>query len=157
MYVGYMGDVPFYASEVLLRTPMETARSAASRWTDHELLLRKPVSQFVGPVLETFSFSLVLSSVNGLNPLKELGKLRAMRDNGTVFPLIIGGRPLVQNYWRLESLSEGENYYSADGRLLQTKVSVQLKEYSDDNYEENSAMESRGRILNAISTITGGV
>lgn len=156
MYIGYMGDVPFYASRAMLRTPTETTRSAGSRWSDHDLLLRKPVSQFVGPELETFSFSLILSSSYGLDPAKELRKLREMRDNGTVFPLIIGGRPLVQNYWRLESLSEGENYYTADGRLRQTKVSVRLKEYPDDNYEENTALERRGRVWNAVSLLIGG-
>ena len=80
-----------------------------------------------------------------------------MRDTGAVFPLIIGGRPVSQNYWRLDSLNENEQFYDPTGNLIQAKASVQLTEYDDSNYtEENSVINKYGTIFNAASTLLGG-
>lgn len=157
MFIGYMGDVVFTASESMLRTPSNFQRSGGSRWEQHDLILAKPVAQFAGPALERVSFRIILSSAHGVNPSSELRKLRRMRDSGAVFPVIIGGRPLTQNYWRLDSLSEGTNYYDAYGHLIQSTADVSLVEYDDSNYmEELSRLDQYGAVYNIASTLMGG-
>lgn len=56
MYIGYMGDIVFVVSPDYMITPMDYERESAGRWTEHDLLMRKPVSQFGGPGLEKLSF-----------------------------------------------------------------------------------------------------
>ena len=104
MYIGYMGDIVFSVSVWRMITPTNYERESTARWAEHDLLLRKPVSQFGGPGLEKLSFSIILDADHGVSPALQLKKLRKMRDTGAVFPLVIGGRPVTQNYWRLDSV-----------------------------------------------------
>ena len=143
MYIGYMGDIVFICSADYMLTPSNYARESSGRWSEHELLMRKPVSQFGGPGLEKLSFDILLDAGHGIDPDKQLQKLRKMRDTGAVFPLVIGGKPVSQSSWRLDSLKEGEHYFTAMGELQQCKVSVQLTEYMDANDIEEGAL-SRG-------------
>jgi phage protein U len=134
-----MGEIVFIASADYLLTPTDYSRSGSARWSEHELLMRKPVSQFGGPGLEKISFSIILSADLGISPDDQLKKLRLMRDTGAVFPLVIGGKPVSDCYWRLDSLKTDTCYWFSDGSLQQCKVAVELTEYNDKNaVEENS-------------------
>lgn len=158
MYIGYMGNIVFFASDSFLLTPSDVSRTGSARWADHDIVLKKPVSQFVGQGLEELSFKIQLISTHGISPSDQLKALRQMRDTGQVFPLIIGGKPVTQNYWRIEGLSEGDCYYNAYGTLTQCTVSVNLKEYDDSNYtEEKSIVEKYGRVYNVAASILGGL
>ena len=139
MYIGYMGDIVFVVSPDYMITPMDYERESAGRWTEHDLLMRKPVSQFGGPGLEKLSFSIIL-------------------DTGAVFPLIIGGKPVTQSYWRLDSIKETGHYWTADERLLQCTPSITLTEYDDSNHvEENSIVNKYGKAFNTASSVLGGL
>lgn len=158
MYIGYMGDVTFVVSSHYMITPSEFQRSGESRWSEHDLILRKPVSQFKGPGLEKVTFKIQLRADHSITPSSQLKKLRQMRDTGAVFPLIIGGKPVTQNYWRLESLSEEQNYYGPTGKLLQATANVTLVEYDDSNYtEENTMVNKYGTMFNTVSSLLGGL
>lgn len=140
MYIGYMGDVVFISSADYLLTPANYDREASGRWSEHDLLMRKPVSQFGGPGLEKISFDILLDAGHGISPEEQLKKLRKMRDVGAVFPLVIGGKPVSQSSWRLDSLKESDHYFTSDGRIMQCKVAVQLTEYMDVNDIEEGAL-----------------
>lgn len=156
MYIGYMGDVIFVVSSHYLLTPTNYQRSGEGRWAEHDLIHKKPVSQFTGPGLEKISFEIILDATYGVDPQTQLKTLRLMRDMGEVFPLIIGGKPVSQNYWRLDSLSEGDSYWSATGELIQIRAQVSLTEYDDSNVtEENSVINKYGTIFNGVSSILG--
>lgn len=129
--VGYMGDIVFVASEAELRTPANISRSGGARWEEHKLHLMKPASEFAGPDLEQLSFKMHFSKANGVDPLEEIDTLRSMRDNGEVFPLVLAGSPITENYWRIESISDADNFYDGKGNLIRSAVTVSLKEYDN--------------------------
>lgn len=154
MYIGYMGDIVFLASSHYFLTPSNTERSTAGRWQDHELIYKKPVSEFLGADLQEMSFDLFLSKQYGIDPKKQYEELKTMCETGAVFPLILGGRPVSQNYWTLRSLSLSDVYYTPTGKMHTAKVSVKLKEYDDSNYtEEKTKVDLYGLIGNAITGI----
>ncbi len=154
MYIGYMGPVVFVSSSQFLLTPTGLTQEGEARWHDHEILHYKPVSEFLGPGLESVSFEIILSSQHGVSPDSQIKLLREMRDTGVVFPLIIGGKPVSQNYWRLTGLSEDDNYYGPTGNRIWCKLKVQLKEYSTDNYtEEQAKADLYGSIGNVLATV----
>ncbi len=140
MYIGYMGDIVFISSADYFLTPSNYNRESSGRWAEHELLMRKPVSQFGGPGLEKLSFDILLDAGHGISPDEQLKKLRKMRDTGAVFPLVIGGKPVSQSSWRLDSLKESDHFFTANGQLQQCKVAVQLTEYMDVNDIEEGAI-----------------
>ncbi len=157
MFIGYMGDIVFVVSENYMITPTNYGRESSARWAEHNLLLRKPVSQFGGPGLEKLSFDIILDSDHGIGPEQQLKKLRKMRDTGAVFPLVIGGRPVTQNYWRLDSLKEGNCYWTPTGQLQQCIVSLQLTEYEEGSRTEaNAIVTNYGENNGAESPALGG-
>lgn len=107
-------------------------REGAGRWATHEIIGqdRKPLLEFIGPDLESLSFSIFMSTFLGVNPATELQKLRALRDGGIVCDFMIGGAALSTNQWVIKSLSEAHRTIDGSGNLLVAAVNVSMQEYS---------------------------
>lgn len=129
MLVGFLGQIPFLASESVLRTFDEYGRTASGRWHKHELIGQKPVLEYLGPDTEKITFKMLLRADKGVSPEKELERLRKLRDTGAVLPLILGGKPIGENFWFIESLDEGVKYWTRFGHVFTAEVSVTLQEY----------------------------
>lgn len=129
--VGYMGNVVFVSSDTKLLTPANITRSYKARWEDHNLHLRKPSSEFAGADLESLSFKISLSSMHGINPIDEIETIRKMMENGEVFPLVLAGKPISENYWRIEDFSVDNTYFDGSGNMIFANLSVNLKEYDN--------------------------
>lgn len=127
--IGSYGDIVFEVSEKKTLTFTNLERKGSSRWSDHEVLNYKPISEFVGAALEEISFTILLKAELGVNPLKELERLRNMRDTGKVSPLIIGEKPVSKNQWSIQQLSESYKTIDDQGNVLSVEVSLGLKEY----------------------------
>lgn len=127
MQVGSMGDIPFVVTYGKIRT-----FSDYGRWAKHDLIGRKPVMEFLGPDVEKVSMKIQLRTDHGINPESELGRLRKMRDTGAVFPFILGGAPVSDNYWLLEDIGENVSYWRAGGKILSVSVDITLTEYSTE-------------------------
>lgn len=132
MQVGSMGDIPFVVSYGKIRTFSDYGRSGSGRWVKHDLIGRKPVMEFLGPNVEKVSMKIQLRTDHGINPESELGRLRKMRDTGAVFPFILGGAPVSDNYWLLEDIGENVSYWRAGGKILSVSVDITLTEYSTE-------------------------
>lgn len=132
MQVGSMGDIPFVVSYGKIRTFSDYGRSGSARWAKHDLIGRKPVMEFLGPDVEKVSLKIQLRTDHGINPESELERLRKMRDTGAVFPFILGGAPVSDNYWLLEDIGENVSYWRAGGKILSVTVDITLTEYSTE-------------------------
>ena len=132
MQVGSMGDIPFVVTYGKIRTFSDYGRSGSGRWAKHDLIGRKPVMEFLGPDVEKVSMKTQLRTDHGINPESELGRLRKMRDTGAVFPFILGGAPVSDNYWLLEDIGENVSYWRAGGKILSVSVDITLTEYSTE-------------------------
>ncbi|MDT8901824.1 phage tail protein [Anaeroselena agilis] len=106
-------------------------RDGAGRWATHEIIGqdRKPVLEFIGPDLETISFSILLSKTLGVEPIDELKKLRQLRDNGVVCTFTLGGNLVTTNQWVVTKVSESHASYTNKGALLAARVYISLTEY----------------------------
>lgn len=132
MQVGSMGVIPFVVTYGKIRTFSDYGRSGSGRWAKHDLIGRKPVMEFLGPDVEKVSMKIQLRTDHGINPESELGRLRKMRDTGAVFPFILGGAPVSDNYWLLEDIGENVSYWRAGGKILSVSVDITLTEYSTE-------------------------
>ena len=132
MQVGSMGDIPFVVSYGKIRTFSDYGRSGSGRWAKHDLIGRKPVMEFLGPDVEKVSMKIQLRTDHGINPESELERLRKMRDTGAVFPFILGGAPVSDNYWLLEDIGENVSYWRAGGKILSVSVDITLTEDSTE-------------------------
>lgn len=120
------------SSGIVYKTPKNYKRSAQARWASHEIIGQKPVSEFAGPGLESISFDMYLDADLGVDPNKELKKLRQMRDNGEKVFLLLGGKPVLSNNSRvyITELSESIERTDRHGRALAIEVSISLQEYA---------------------------
>lgn len=145
----------FSVNQDYMLTPKGYEREGGSRWHDHNLLFRKPVSQFGGPELEKLKFTIILDASHGVEPETQLKVLREVRDRGIVLPLVIDSKPITDNYWRLDSLKEGNNIFDSSGWLMHSEVELSLTEYDDSDYVESQA--SQLARLFANDTITSAI
>lgn len=130
MQVGSIGAIPFVVSAEKIRTFHDFSRTGAGRWAKHDLVGRKPVLEFLGPDIEKISMKIQLRVDHGINPESELERLRKMRDDGEVFPLILGGSPVSNEYWTIESIGENVSFWRAGGKISSVTVDISLQEYS---------------------------
>lgn len=129
MIVGSLGDIPFIVARGLVRTFSDYSREGSARWAKHDLIGQKPVLEFLGKDIEKISFKMLLRADHGINPEKEVRKLRKMRDNGEVMILILADKPVGDNSWVIESLGENVTYWDGFGHILSVSIDVSLQEY----------------------------
>lgn len=127
--IGDMGGIPFAVSSFRVLTFRDYSRSGAPRISTHDLIGRKSTMEFVGKAPEEISMKIKLTSTLGVDPLEMLDKLRQMRDDAEIFPLIIGEGPVSNEFWVITNLSESVNYWTGDGDIISVDVDLSLKEY----------------------------
>lgn len=128
--IGSYGDIVFEVSPKKVQTFNDFQRSSSSRWNEHEIIQKKPKSEFNGPGLEEISLTIKLSAFLGVNPSNQLEKLRKMNYTGKVASFILGGRPISQNYWSIQRMDESNHVFDNKGNILSVDVSLNLKEYA---------------------------
>lgn len=128
MVVGSFGtDLVFNVNSKSVLTPRSVQRESKGRYEEHKVLGSKPRLEFLAPELQSFSFSITLSAMNGINPTKALNLIRALCAEGMAERLIIGG--VNYGYHVIESVSEEWKHTLPDGVLLSANVSISMKEY----------------------------
>lgn len=126
MYAGTLGKVLFTASRFRILTYSGMNRSGSVRIEEHAIIGAKPLLEWVGPDLESITLNIRLDAGLGVDPVKELEKLRGYRDNGDILPLLLGFH--FEGNWCITDLDEEHKHTTGLGNLLVAEVSVTLKE-----------------------------
>lgn len=129
MVIGSFGDIIFEVSFNTIRTFDNFTRSSAGRWSEHEVINQKPPSEFVGPGLDTISFSMRFDVQYGMNPRVEMERLLIMERSGQAEILIIGGKGLGVDKWVITDLRQNWQTVDNQGNVLVGVAEVTLKEY----------------------------
>lgn len=132
MIVGYLGDIPFLSSRYIVRTFDGYQKSASGRWATHDIIGKKPISEFLGPGQEEISFDMTLRTDLGVIPADEVKKLEKLRDTGEAVSLVIGTDVIGDTLWIVESISSSVKRWGALGMPASVTVNVTLKEYEED-------------------------
>lgn len=127
--IGNFGSIVFQTSDRKIVTPRGMQQTAGSSWALHDIFGGKQKAEYTGQVLRTISFEIILSAELGVRPRKTLEQLERMAEGMEAFPLVVGGRPVGENPWRLVSLSETWDTVLNRGELISAKASLNLEEY----------------------------
>lgn len=128
--IGNLGkQIVFKTSDKKILTFNDFKQSISGRWAVHERIGEKPRSEFIGPGLRNISFTIVLSASNGVRPRKTLEKIEKMIEEGTVEYLIIGGKKVGNNKWKITDMSETWDVIYSKGQLARATASITLEEY----------------------------
>lgn len=126
--IGSFGEVVFEVSADKVLTPTEISRTTASRWTNHEVLGKKPVSEFVGPGLDTVSLTLILNAYLGVNVKQTMDKLLDYCRTGEAHTLVIGDVIGVDR-WKITTVTQNWAHLDGAGHVISGSVDATFEEY----------------------------
>ena len=139
--IGTLGDIVFEVSDSVVRTFKDYQRKTSARLATHEIIGQKPVTEFLGPNIDSISFSIKLSAFMRVNPTEEANKLRKIIENGEVVNLIVAGSPVADNKWIVESMDETVIANDGKGNIITSDVAITIQEYvqrEDEKSNENN-------------------
>lgn len=137
--VGYWGEgIVFEVSSERALTFSGMRRNVNGRWADHEIVMEKPRSEFLGAGLSSVSMDVKLSWGMGLEP----GEIESVIDNieaavesGATNYLYVGNKRIGQNRMRISSVSESWDVIYSGGVLEQVSLSLSFTEYIESAKE----------------------
>ena len=127
--IGSFGDLVFKVSDKTVKTFDEMNWEFSSKYETHDRHIKADLLEFLGPEIETISFSITFSVLLGVNPYKELKKLRKMVRKGNAERLVLGGKVYGEYKWVMQAGSTELSRFDGKGNLWAAKVKVTLKEY----------------------------
>jgi phage protein U len=127
--IGYLGDVIFETSDSRILNFSGFVLESASRFAAHEVIGKKPKTEFIGPGLNTVTFTINLNGNHGVKPREEMTKWIIKSNSGKAFSLVIGGRVLGADKWVVKSISEAWDTLFNGGELFSGKIEVTIEEY----------------------------
>jgi phage protein U len=145
--LGTLGDISFRVSAWDdIHTFDDLTRSAKSRTASHEIIGQKPLTEYLGPDLQTLSLKIKLHAQRGVHPRDEVEKLIEYCESGQVLTFTVGGKKMGKNKWLIESVGEAVKYYDNKGNILASEVDLTLKEYVVAQYlEEQQEAQQTGK------------
>lgn len=134
--IGTLGDVVFETSSARIRTFRDYKRSSAARLASHEIIGQKPVTEYLGPGVDSITFSMTLSVYCGVNPQKETEKLRKMMQEGQYVDFIIAGAPVSKNLWIIDSINETVTAFDGFGNIIRSELELSIHEYAANYHSD---------------------
>lgn len=127
--IGSFGDLTFKVSDKFVHTFDGMNWNFSAKYATHDRHIKSDLLEYMGPEIETISFSMVLSVFLGVTPLKQIKKMREMIKKGYARRLVIGGKVYGSYKWVMESGSVEMQRFDKKGNLWAAKIKVTLKEY----------------------------
>jgi phage protein U len=150
--LGSIGDVTFETSSMKIRTFQQITSASEAKYTDHEVINQKPVSEFTGLELDEKEIQITLDGSLGVDPLEEVKKLREMRDSGEPYRVILFGE--ICGDYTVRSIDE-EYKHTIKNRPLIIKLTLSIKEHITTVPSE-AQMKMREEELKRTDTGIGG-
>jgi phage protein U len=127
--LGCFGDIGFVTSDRRIMSFSGLKREVSGRYGTHEIIGGKPVTEYLGPGLETITFTITLNGNLGVKPREEMERWVKKAEQGKAEFLVVGGKPLGNDKWVVKSLSQAWEAVFNKGELFSGKVDVTLEEY----------------------------
>jgi phage protein U len=154
--IGYFGDVIFETSDSRILNFSDFTLDCEGRYEVHEVIGKKPKTEFVGPGLNTISFTLNLNGNHGVKPRDEMTRWIVLVNSGQAFSLVLGGRVLGADKWVVKSISEAWDTFFNIGELFSGKIDVTLEEYIS-TLESKAVSKSTNTVISNTGTVTATI
>lgn len=130
MAIGTLGkNIVFEVSDKKALVIRSLGREVAGRWTTHTTFGTKPKAEFLGPENRSVTLEIYLSANLGVKPRAVLDEVAAMVEAGAAEFLVIGGKAVSSNPFRITAASETWGTMYNRGELAKATLSITLEEY----------------------------
>lgn len=99
------------------------------RINKHNIIGQKPKIEISGEELQSITFSIELNAMLGVKPRLIEKKLRLNLHNGTVAPLVIGGK-IICSKAMITSISSSYDTILRKGEILSMSLDITMTEYN---------------------------
>ena len=127
--IGTFGSLAFHVSAKTVKTFNDMNWDFSASYATHDRHIKADLLEFLGPDLDTISFSMLFSVFLGTKPLDEIKKLRKMVKEGKAERLVLGGKVYGDYKWVAQQCTTEMKQFDGKGNLWAAKVKVTLKEY----------------------------
>ena len=122
--------IMFEVSPDRILTVQEMIRRNNVRFAENNVLLKKPISQYVGPSLDEISMEIMLSAQFGVHPQEEFNKLIRLQRDGWVVSIIIGTSGFGTYRWRIDKLDMNFQLITNKGFIATAPINISFREYA---------------------------
>jgi phage protein U len=131
MLIGSWGPIVFQVSGIGAFTFSELTQNSSGRWAAHETINSVPLSEFLGPGQDEIQMNISITKLlGGINPQITYELFRQLVRGGKNYPLILGGIPVSDNFWYVETISgSSTKFFPGTGDVLWTEFTCNFKEY----------------------------
>ena len=124
--IGNWGSiVKFQTSDKRILTPDKMKYSFAARINKHNVINGYPIVEFVGPDLQTTTFTIELNALLGVRPKVIEDKLWYSLAEGVVAPLVIGGRNICSKAM-LTNMGAAYNIILKRGEIMSMTIDLTM-------------------------------
>jgi phage protein U len=127
--IGYYGSKRFSVSDKLINTFNGFQRTTSARFETLDRIGLKPLTEYVGPGLDTVSFTIDVNVMLGVNPRQELDEWKEIAASGDPFALCIGNKLLGTDLWALKTAAETWDKIDGNGNVLTGTIALTFEEY----------------------------
>lgn len=128
--VGKWGkNIKFFVESEKQLSFTNMKRSASARWATHNIVGKRPKTEFLGPDMDEIKLDVILDIEMGIRPRYQMKKFRIACKKGEVHYLYIGGKKVCARKMAITSVSEAWERIWQNGLLVKAVVSVTFSEY----------------------------
>lgn len=121
--------IVFEVSDEKILTLLNFVRNTSVRFAKNDVLLKKPVSQFIGPELDKISFKIILKAQYSVNPKAEMDKLICLQRDGATVSILIGKSAFGMYRWRIVELGMPWDIIDNKGVCISSTLDISFEEY----------------------------
>lgn len=136
--IGSFGPIIFEVTPEKTQTFDSFKRSSEPRYIEHKVQRLKPRLEFEGEDTDSISINILLKAELGINPEKEMKKIREYMAKGRRDLFIRGNSPISPNYFVIKKADETHNRIDNLGNILEIAVQLELWEYVEDTPTTNN-------------------
>lgn len=130
MAIASWGDITFRVNSDKVFTFRKMKRSYTARWNDHNIIGKRPKSEFLGPDLDEISIEVILDAELGVRPRDMMQQFRSAAKSGRVAYFYVGGSKVASNRFRITQGTENWNEIWNNGELVRATATLTFKEYT---------------------------
>jgi len=148
-HVGNLGDVSFRVNSdngVLKAISFSgLKRTVSANYSEHQRPLENPVLEFTSLGAPEYQMTIILSANLGYSPETEYQKLYSMLKSGAAQEFVLGGKRQGNYKWCITELSSDIEKIFRDGRIIEIKTSVTMKETAQSSVSAGKFAFSRSK------------
>lgn len=130
MAIGNFGThIIFQVSDKQMLTFSNFKRTVSGKWTTHNSIKKKPFSEFTGPDLDKVTLRIQLSATHGIKPRETLEAIEKCVRKGYVEKLVVGGKKVGKNKFKITTMSETWDAVLDGGELYSATLDLTFEEY----------------------------